>query len=482
MCLLAAGGCISSQSKPTLFTVVKYHDITQLEEMVEAGEDINQTDENGWTPLHVAAADGREHMVGWLITHGAKVDAKLSDGRTPLYLTSSQNDESTARLLVQKGADPFIKTKSGWSALDVFAYNGKEDFVREVLAGKEKPPVYLAAALNDIAAVESFLSFHSPAEAPGPGGTTLLHWATKCGRLEIAELLLQHNADAKVKDQNGNTPLHTAVLAKNVALAKLLLEHGSYVNAKAEARTPLFLACQRNDVPMVQLLLKHKASTYWGHQGQMPLHIAIRNRNYAIAEALLHNGADRKALTPRGDTPFELAIMQGDIEIATLITDMEVDDIKAKAKTYLKEGDRQSAAKHFAAAADYFDNRARACERVMVREAKNIQRARIFAAVANVLGPVLNEYSAESANSLAKSNPYGPQQAYNYPQVEIPSEALIQEGTQDERIRITKKNARRIIYEILAKRYHAIAACYQKNFAEEQTGQCLKKALYIYSD
>ena len=51
---------------------------------LSAGEDVNEKDENGGTPLQVATYEGHKEIAELLIANGADVNAKYLDGDTPL--------------------------------------------------------------------------------------------------------------------------------------------------------------------------------------------------------------------------------------------------------------------------------------------------------------------------------------------------------------------------------------------------------------
>lgn len=46
---------------------------------------IDSPDKSGWTPLHVAASEGKLSSVELLLKFGANVNAKNVDGATPLH-------------------------------------------------------------------------------------------------------------------------------------------------------------------------------------------------------------------------------------------------------------------------------------------------------------------------------------------------------------------------------------------------------------
>ena len=83
---------------------------------IEAGADVNQfnkdrkiegkTLKGGWTPLHHAALRDHKEIIKLLLSNGANVNAKTSEGLTPLdYTRQSKFIESeTADLLRKHGA------------------------------------------------------------------------------------------------------------------------------------------------------------------------------------------------------------------------------------------------------------------------------------------------------------------------------------------------------------------------------------------
>ena len=51
--------------------------------------DVHGTDSTGLTPLHLAAVSGHGGIISRLLTCGAKVNARCSDGSTPLHLAGA---------------------------------------------------------------------------------------------------------------------------------------------------------------------------------------------------------------------------------------------------------------------------------------------------------------------------------------------------------------------------------------------------------
>ena len=88
--------------------------------LLDCGADVNAQDENNWTPLYLAAWNGRVDFSEMLLDHGAAVNA-LTDynGKTPLYKASEKGHVDVVRLLLEHGADPNISDRRGKTPSDV---------------------------------------------------------------------------------------------------------------------------------------------------------------------------------------------------------------------------------------------------------------------------------------------------------------------------------------------------------------------------
>jgi ankyrin repeat protein len=62
---------------------------------------VSQADENGWTPLHLAARRGSKECVQLLLQHGADRDAKTTQGLTPLDVARVNKRGAVVALLEQ---------------------------------------------------------------------------------------------------------------------------------------------------------------------------------------------------------------------------------------------------------------------------------------------------------------------------------------------------------------------------------------------
>ena len=112
--LLAAGPALADcegwgGALPAFITV------EQLAACLDAGADPKAQDENGLTPLHLAAV-GNENpaVIAALLEAGADLKARNKDGMTPLHLAAWFNgNPAVIAALLEAGADPKARDEFG---------------------------------------------------------------------------------------------------------------------------------------------------------------------------------------------------------------------------------------------------------------------------------------------------------------------------------------------------------------------------------
>ncbi|KAJ8126307.1 hypothetical protein O1611_g7332 [Lasiodiplodia mahajangana] len=131
-----------------------------------------------------------------------------------------------------------------------------------------------AAESGDIPAVKTHLYSWMDPDTSGTAGWTPLHFASKAGYIEIADLLLEYSANPNLKESTGATPLHYAAQHGHDVIVQLLLDYKAnpkIVNNRG--LTPLHCAVHGGNVIVVKLLLEHGANRYAkDSDGSIPLH------------------------------------------------------------------------------------------------------------------------------------------------------------------------------------------------------------------
>jgi len=106
----------------------EYVESKWLEKIIEfhekGGNIREETNRNGWQLVHIAAANGLNKIVKWLVENGADINCKDPVGNTPLLLAfdldidgaiqdGKKIDFSNSLELISLGADKNVKTNDG---------------------------------------------------------------------------------------------------------------------------------------------------------------------------------------------------------------------------------------------------------------------------------------------------------------------------------------------------------------------------------
>jgi len=93
-----------------------YHGRQVAELLVSKGANVNYSDSEQFTPLHLAKDT---LILKILLNHGAIVDARDLNGNTPLQYAAGDNNIGKVRLLIRYGADINAINKKGSTPIDV---------------------------------------------------------------------------------------------------------------------------------------------------------------------------------------------------------------------------------------------------------------------------------------------------------------------------------------------------------------------------
>lgn len=204
---------IYSQDFDKLANAVVNKDLNKLDSLLNAGIDINVTEEDrGATVLLIACSfKDYENVVSILISRGADVNFKGKDGRTPL-MWAAGNSLETTKILLDNGADVKVKGDDGMNAFIQSTFG--------ILSKKVSTDV-MDLLLENGADVNSALSGKDAA------GWTALLFAAVSGDIELAEYLISKGANVNHTSNEGSTALSLARQEKYEAMVSLLKKHGA---------------------------------------------------------------------------------------------------------------------------------------------------------------------------------------------------------------------------------------------------------------
>lgn len=129
-----------------LHIIARERDLTWLSFLISKGARVNQQNDQGDTPLTLAAQLGWVEGAELLLSQRAGVNVANRRGETPLILAVQRRDLPMVRLLLAKGADPkHTDNVAGYSALDYAKRDGRADAILKALEARAATPVREAA-------------------------------------------------------------------------------------------------------------------------------------------------------------------------------------------------------------------------------------------------------------------------------------------------------------------------------------------------
>jgi ankyrin repeat protein len=227
-------------------------DLESARNLLDAGADVNQTTEYGWTPLLTATNNRHYKLAEHLIERGANPNIANKGGWTPLYLaTDNRNIEGGdypvpkpdldhldfITFLLAHDADPNPRAKDNTLTRTIFTMQwfyeaGATPFIR-------------AAQSSDMALMQLLLDFGADPFLVSDNGDSAL---TACGgigwvegvtyersakeNVDAMRMLLDLGLDPNWANREGRTPLMGAALKGRREVVTMLVERG----AKLETR------------------------------------------------------------------------------------------------------------------------------------------------------------------------------------------------------------------------------------------------------
>lgn len=164
--LFLSFGFVSAQEKAkSIFDIARTGTVTEVKELMKKNPDIiNQTNDQGFSPLILACYRGNVEVAKFLMDNVKDINYKSQEG-TALAGLSVKYNKDLVEYILKKNANPNLADATG---------------------------------------------------------STPLFWAVKFGNKELTELLLKYKADKTIKDSQGMTPFEYALQTNNKEIINLL--------------------------------------------------------------------------------------------------------------------------------------------------------------------------------------------------------------------------------------------------------------------
>ncbi|XP_059566646.1 SH3 and multiple ankyrin repeat domains protein 2 isoform X5 [Myotis daubentonii] len=192
-------------------------------------------------------------------------------------------------------------------------------------------PLTLAAQLDDsVEVIKALRNGGAHLDFRARDGMTALHKAARARNQVALKTLLELGASPDYKDSCGLTPLyHTAIVGGDPYCCELLLHERAAVCCRDEnGWHEIHQACRYGHVQHLEHLLFYGADM--GAQnasGNTALHICALYNQDSCARVLLFRGGDKELKNYNSQTPFQVAIIAGNFELAEYIRSHKETDV-----------------------------------------------------------------------------------------------------------------------------------------------------------
>ena len=313
----------------------------------------------GQTPLHIAAKYGQLDVVKALVT--LTTDVSLPDtpgngasrctrgtstfnpsveddnGDTPLHIAAANGGnghmETVKFFTEEKGCDPLFRDKYGDTPLHTAALGGSLNVNKFFINEKQcnpmsrgqfgRTPLHCASQEGHLHLVKYLIDeCHTDPSCQDENGTTPLHLASKYGHMETVKFFTEEKGcDPLFRNKYGDTSLHTAALGGCLAVVKFFINEKQCnpMNRSQWGRTPLHHASQNGHLHLAKYLIDgcHTDPSCQDEDGVTPLHLASKyGHNMETVKFFTEEkGCDPLFRNKNGNTPLHTAALGGSLAV-----------------------------------------------------------------------------------------------------------------------------------------------------------------------
>ncbi|XP_071098480.1 serine/threonine-protein phosphatase 6 regulatory ankyrin repeat subunit B-like [Haliotis cracherodii] len=252
--------------------------------------DVNATGKHGQTPIMCSASSGKKNTFDLLLSRKADINLTDDDNNSLLHVACQSDDTSIVGYLLTQ-LDINRPGKHGWTPVMKAAVNGRKD-VFDLLV-KEKVNI----------------------ELTDDSGNNLLHLACHGGNVSIVEYLLpQFNINSR--GGNGWTPVMYAAVNGNSDVFQLLVSRGADLSLEDDYNNSVFhLGCIGGNRTIVKDLLTKADKNSRGNLGRTGIMKSAWAGNADVFKLLMTKKVDLKTVDDNNDTILHLASQDGNCSI-----------------------------------------------------------------------------------------------------------------------------------------------------------------------
>jgi ankyrin repeat protein len=217
-----------------LMNMTNQNNLEGIEKLLENNVDVHTKLIDGSDVIRIAAIGGSIDIIKSLHDKfpNLGLDYPNNEGGTPLYMAAQYGNADVVKFLLAKGAN---KKTTDLDGNNIFA---------------------IACVKNRLDVVKIQYNDKVNIEAVNKKGSTALMIASEKGHVDIIKFLLASGANIKSTDHDGDNALFPAIVKGSIAAVKILIKENIEVNHKNNFKmTPLSIACWSKNLDVIKLLL-----------------------------------------------------------------------------------------------------------------------------------------------------------------------------------------------------------------------------------
>jgi ankyrin repeat protein len=288
-----------TQLEQNMRDAIQENNLIFVKALIQQGVSVNWVDEQGYSPLVLAAEFNRAEFIQPLVDAGGDVNFCAEEGirHTPLVAAAIEGHIEVLKLLLKNGADPNF-------------------------CPRQDPPIVLAAQNFNFQAVillaEKGANVNARNERSDDSHRTPLHYVAQKGELPTLKVLLAHNANINSQDIDGFTPLMLADAFDQHETINFLIKEGADTTIQDNEQLDIFQWAKKNNkeeriLQALQQLTEFYIEPFLNESSALDESESDDDIEYAREEALKHVKGIINALKPT--TEDQYAYYQRAIEL-----------------------------------------------------------------------------------------------------------------------------------------------------------------------
>lgn len=326
----------------SLLEATSKNNVKDVVQLLMAGADVNEVDDDDNTPLNIATINGNLLLVQTFLNYDADVNHQNAASRTPLINAILNNHTNIGKLLIESGANINLFDLGGRTPLLAAVETSNLEIVNALIGEgvdvnipdvNMRTPLMTAANVDDLDIARVLLDNGANIEAVDSDGETALFWIFQDQDVNyilihnMAELLIEYGANVNATSAEGISTLMRAASLDAVDTMKLLISKNAHYNEGDNSNeTPLFYAAAGQAAAACRYLLSlPDVSVDHTNNTEQTCLMLTSSRNYTnIMSILIEFGASVFAQDNDGWTPLIYACNAGNADATTLLLDTDI--------------------------------------------------------------------------------------------------------------------------------------------------------------